>query len=289
MRYRFIEKHQPKYPVGQQCQALGVSRSGYYAWRVREKQQDKKDLLQALIEHIHRIHARSRRTYGSPRVHAELRAEGVMCNHKRIARLMRLEGLQGRRKRRKAATTDSKHNFPVAPNVLNREFEAEAPNEKWVADITYIPTQEGWLYLAAVLDLYSRKIVGWSMSPQVTADLVEDALRMALYERQPDPGLLHHSDRGSQYASEQIRRILAANHIEVSMSRTGNCYDNAVMESFFSTLKSEQVHHQNYKTRTEASRDIFEYIAGFYNTVRRHSTLGYLSPNQFEAGNHYSP
>ena len=151
------------------------------------------------------------------------------------------------------------------------------------SDITYIPTREGWLYLAAVMDLYSRKIIGWSMGPEITADLVEDALRMALYERQPDPGLLHHSDRGSQYASEQIRQILAAKHIRVSMSRTGNCYDNAVMESFFSTLKCEWVHHQDYKTRMEASRDIFDYIAGFYNNVRRHSTLGYLSPSEFEA------
>ena len=289
MRYRFIEKHRQNYPVEQQCSVLDVSRSGYYAWRERQQQQKKKDVLRALIEHIHRIHNKSRKTYGSPRIHAELQAEGVVCNHKRVARLMRLEGLQGRRKRRKATTTDSKHAFPVASNVLNREVKAEAPNEKWVGDITYIPTQEGWLYLAVVMDLYDRKIVGWSMSPQISADLVEDALRMALYKRQPDPGLLHHSDRGSQYASEQIRRILTNNQIEVSMSRTGNCYDNAVMESFFSTLKCERVHHQDYKTRTEASRDIFEYIAGFYNTVRRHSSLGYLSPNQFEAGDHNSP
>lgn len=288
MKYRFIEKHQHKYPVGPQCGVLGVSRSGYYAWRVREKK-GKADPHRALIEHIRRIHKQSHRTYGSPRVHAELRAEGVVCNHKRVARLMRLEGLQGRRKRQKAATTDSQHAFPVAPNLLNREFAADAPNKKWVADITYIPTQEGWLYLAAVLDLYSRKIVGWSMSPQVSADLVEDALRMALYERQPNPGLLHHSDRGSQYASEQIRQILASNHIRVSMSRTANCYDNAVMESFFSTLKCEWVHHQNYKTRSEACKDIFGYIAGFYNPVRRHSTLGFVSPNQFEVNGNYSP
>jgi len=288
MKYRFIEKQHWQYAVEQQCGVLGVSRSGYYAWRDRQKK-GKDDPHRALIEHIRRIHTRSHRTYGSPRVHAELRAEGVVCNRKRVARLMRLEGLQGRRKRRKAATTDSKHPYPVAPNLLNREFAADAPNEKWVADITYIPTQEGWLYLAAVLDLYSRKIVGWSMSHQVTADLVEDALRMALYERQPDSGLLHHSDRGSQYASEQIRQILASNCIQVSMSRTGNCYDNAVMESFFSTLKCEWVHHQDYKTRTEASRDIFEYIAGFYNTVRRHSALSYLSPNQFEAKDQNPP
>lgn len=288
MKYRFIDKYQMRYSVRQQCDVLGVSKSGYYAWQVRRKR-EKKDTLRALITHIHRIYQKSRRTYGSPRIHAELRAEGVMCNHKRIARLMRLEGIQGRRKHRKVTTTDSKHGFPVAPNLLNREFTAEAPNEKWAADITYIPTREGWLYLAVVLDLYSRKIVGWSMSQEITADLVENALRMALFERQPDPGLLHHSDRGSQYASNQIRRIMAANNIQVSMSRTGNCYDNAVMESFFSTLKCEWVHHQNYKTRTEASRDIFNYIAGFYNPVRRHSALGYLSPNQFEADDHLSP
>jgi len=288
MKYRFIEKYHYQYVVGQQCGVLGVSRSGYYAWRERQKK-EKDAPPRALIEHIHRIHKQSYRTYGSPRVQAELRAEGVVCNHKRVARLMRLEGLQGRRKRRKAATTDSQHPYPVAPNLLNREFESDAPNEKWAADITYIPTQEGWLYLAAVLDLYSRKIVGWSMSHQVTADLVEDALRMALYERQPHPGLLHHSDRGSQYASEQIRQILASNCIQVSMSRTANCYDNAVMESFFSTLKCEWVHHRNYKTRSEASRDIFGYIAGFYNTVRRHSTLGYVSPNQFEDNANISP
>ncbi len=258
MKYRFIEKHRPGYRVEQQCRVLEVSRSGYYAWRSQQHKGKQSKKHQALIEHIRRIHQKSRQTYGSPRISAELRTEGVVCNHKRVARLMRLEGIQGCRKHRKVRTTDSKHANPVAPNLLNREFTAAGPNEKWVADITYIPTREGWLFLAAVLDLYSRKIVGWGMSPQITADLVENALRMALYERQPDPGLLHHSDRGSQYASDQIRRILAANHIKVSMSRTGNCYDNAVMESFFSTLKCELVDHQNYKIRTEASQDIFE-------------------------------
>lgn len=281
MKYRFIEKHQSRYPVRSQCQALGVSRSGYYAWQTRQKRPEDAH-IRALIEHIRRIHYKSRRTYGSPRVCAELRAIGMIYNHKRVARLMRLEGMYGRRKRYKVRTTDSRHHFPIAHNLLNRQFQAMAPNTKWVADITYIPTREGWLYLAVVMDLYSRKIIGWSMDVQITADLVEKALRMALYERQPDPGLLHHSDRGSQYASEQIRQILATNHITVSMSRTGNCYDNAVMESFFSTLKCEWVHHQDYSTRKEASRDIFDYIAGFYNTVRRHSTLGYLSPNEFE-------
>ena len=288
MRYRFVEKHQGRHPVGLQCSLLAVSRSGYYAWRDRQKK-DEDSSHRALIEHIRRIYRMSRQTYGSPRVCAELRAEGVVCNHKRVARLMRQEGIQGRRKRSKATTTDSKHNYPVAPNLLNREFRADAPNEKWVADITYISTREGWLYLAAVLDLYSRRIVGWSMSQRVTADLVEDALRMALFERQPDAGLLHHSDRGSQYASDQVRQILAAQHIRVSMSRTANCYDNAVMESFFSTLKCEWVYFQDYQTRMEASRDIFEYLAGFYNTVRRHSSLGYLSPHQFETKNQKSP
>jgi putative transposase len=255
---------------------------------VRQKK-GKENSHQALIEHIRRIYAKSRRTYGSPRIQAELRAEGVVCNHKRVARLMRLVGLQARRHRRKVTTTDSKHEFPIAPNLLNRQFETEGPNLKWVSDITYIPTREGWLYLAVIMDLFSRKIVGWSMGPAITADLVEDALRMALYEREPNPGLLHHSDRGSQYASNQTRQILVANHIQVSMSRTGNCYDNAVIESFFSTLKCELIYLEDYQTRTEASVDIFEYIATFYNTVRRHSTLGYLSPNQFESDGQNSP
>jgi len=288
MKYLFIEKHQSKYRVELQCCVLGVSRSGYYAWRERQQKGENRS-YQVLIEHIRRIHRKSRCTYGSPRIYAELRAEGKVINHKRVARLMRQENIRGQRKSHKPTTTDSKHHLPVAPNLLNREFGAEAPNEKWVADISYIPTREGWLYLAVVLDLYSRKVVGWSMSHQVTADLVEDALRMALYERQPDPGLLHHSDRGSQYASDQIRQILAAHGVQVSMSRTANCYDNAVMESFFSTLKCEWVYFQDYQTRTEASRDIFEFIAAFYNSVRRHSTLGYVSPKEFEANHHNSP
>jgi putative transposase len=288
MKYELIEKQCKRYAVGMQCGMLTVSRSGYYAWRKRQKE-GKPEAHQALIEHIRRIHKKSRKTYGSPRVHAELRAERLLVNHKRVARLMRLEGIQGQRKRRKGIGTDSKRSHPVAPNLLNREFGATKPNEKWVADITYIFTQEGWLYLAVIMDLYSRKIVGWSMGPRPTAELVEDALRMALYERQPDPGLLHHSDRGSQYASDLIHTILVANGIQVSMSRKANCYDNAVVESFFSTLKCEWVYFLNYKTRKEASLDIFKYIATFYNTIRRHSTLGYVSPNQFEANDQKTP
>jgi putative transposase len=288
MKYQFVAKTQPGYPVEVACEVLGISRSGYYAWKKR-KQSQREQENQALIEHIRRIHRMSRKTYGSPRVHAALGHAGRSVNHKRVARLMRQDGLVGRRKHCKVVTTHSQHRYPVAPNLLNQEFNAEKPNHKWVADITYIPTAEGWLYLAVVLDLFSRKVVGWEMSGELTADLVEQALRMALYQRQPGPGLLHHSDRGSQYASHQIQAILKANRILVSMSRKGNCYDNAVMESFFSTLKNEWVHHQKYETRTQARRDLFEYIEGFYNTVRLHSTLGFLSPNDFEAGSHPSP
>lgn len=288
MKYRFIEKHQNKYSVGRICELLGVSRSGYYAWKNR-KPSEREQINRALIDHIRRIHKMSRKAYGSPRVYAQLKKQGVSCNQKTVARLMHQDGLKGQRKYRKVITTNSKHEFPIASNVLNREFTADKPNQKWVADITYIPTEEGWLYVAGVLDLFSRKIVGWDMSSQIDALLVEKALRMALYLRQPGKGLLHHSDRGVQYASHQIRNILAANQIQVSMSSKGNCYDNAVMESFFGTLKNEWVHHQKYKTRSQARTDIFGYIEGFYNTVRLHSTLGYLSPVEYEAQYQKSP
>jgi putative transposase len=288
MKYRFIEKECKRYRVKQLCMVMGIQRSSYYAWKKR-KTSAREQKNQELVEMIHKIYKLSRRTYGYPRVYAQLRKDGVECNRKRIIRLMRQEGLQGRRKRRKIVTTDSKHSYPVAGNLLNREFEARKPNEKWVADITYIPTTEGWLYLAGVLDLYSRRIVGWDMSGQIDAKLVERALRMALYQRQPDRGLIHHSDRGSQYASHAIQNILAANHIQVSMSGKSDCYDNAVMESFFSTLKNEWVHHQKYQTRSQARTDIFNYIEGFYNTVRLHSTLGYLSPTEFEVKYQKSP
>ena len=288
MKYRFIEKQQQQYSVGRLCVMLRISRSGYYVWKRRQPSQREQN-NQALIDHIRRIYKLSRKTYGSPRVCAQLKKQGYPCNKKRVARLMRQDGLKGQRKYRKVITTNSKHNFPVAPNVLNREFQAEKPNQKWVADITYIPTQEGWLYMAGVLDLFSRKIVGWDMASQMDASLVENALRMALYQRQPGKGLLHHSDRGSQYAGHQIRNILAANQVQVSMSGKGNCYDNAVMESFWGTLKNEWVHHQKYQTRSQARTDIFSYIEGFYNTIRLHSTLGYLSPAEFEAKYKPSP
>lgn len=288
MKYQFVAKHKGRYSVGRICALLGIGRSGYYAWKKRKPSQ-REHKNQALIDLIRLIHKLSRRTYGSPRVYAQLKKQGITCNRKTVARLMRQDGLKGQRKYRRVATTNSKHSFPVAPNLINRDFHADRPNKKWVADITYIPTAEGWLYLASVLDLFSRKAVGWEMSSRIDAELVERALRMALYQRQPDFGLVHHSDRGSQYASHQIRNILAANQIQVSMSGKGNCYDNAVMESFFGTLKNEWVHHQKYQTRSQARTDIFGYIEGFYNTVRLHSSLGYLSPNEFEAKYQFNP
>jgi transposase InsO family protein len=264
------------------CRVLGVSASGDYAWRQRRPSMRQKS-NEVLVECIRAIHAESHGTYGSPRVHAELVAQGIRCNRKRVERLMRVHHIQARRKKRwRPRTTDSRHSLPVAHNILNREFEAEAPNQKWVTDITYIPTTEGWLYLAAVMDLYSRRIVGWSMASRLTSKLVKDALKLAVAQRQPSPGLVHHSDRGSQYASADYRLLLTARGMVASMSRKGNCYDNAPMESFFGTLKSERVHHCRYRTRAEARHDIFHYIELFYNRKRRHSTLGYMSPAQFE-------
>ncbi len=288
MKYRFIETCPQKYVVSRLCILLGISRSAYYAWK-KHKPSQREQNNQALIGHIRRVYKKYRKTYGSPRVCAQLKKEGIICNKKRVARLMRQDGLKGQRAYRKIITTDSKHDYPVAPNILNREFQAEKPNQKWVADITYISTEEGWLYVAGVLDLFSRRIVGWDMSGKIDAALVENALRMALYQRQPNKELLHHSDRGSQYASHTIHNILTANQITVSMSRKGNCYDNAVMESFWGTLKNEWVHHQKYYTRSQARTDIFGYIEGFYNTVRLHSSLGYLSPSEFEAKYQKSP
>jgi len=282
MRYTFIHAHQQEFPVRRMCQVLAVSASGYYACR------DRPESIQAqanrkLVMEIRAIHARSRGNYGSPRVYADLQLRGFRVGRNRIARLMRLEKIYGRRRTKKFPhTTNSQHEYPVAPNRLNREFHASQPNEKWLADITYIPTAEGWLYLAVVLDLFSRKIVGWSFADSLESSLVEHAFRMAVQNAATLNGLLHHSDRGSQYAADAYQQLLLAQGIQVSMSRRGNCYDNAPMESFFGTLKSECVHHQNYQTRQEAITDIFFYIVGFYNRQRLHSSLGYLSPEEFE-------
>ena len=264
------------------CDVLHVSRSGYYTWRRRpvSGRSQQRELLLWEIKQIH--HERKKDVYGSPRVHEELKARGKRCNVKTVAGIMRENGIKSKTAKKFKVTTDSKHKRPVTGNVLNRDFEVKAANQVWLADITYVWTREGWLYLAAVEDLYSRKVVGWSLSTRLHRRLVLDALQMAIRNRLPGEELLHHSDRGSQYASEDYQRLLADHEITCSMSRKGNCYDNAPMESFFATLKKELIHHEDYQTREEARQSIFEYIEVFYNRVRRHSALGYVSPNEFE-------
>jgi putative transposase len=282
MKYQFIAAHREEFEITVMCRVLAVSRSGYYAWRQRPAS-PREMADQVLSQRIKAIHQQSRDTYGSPRIQAELAENGVSCGHNRVARLMRNEELWAKQKRKfKVTTTDSAHHYPVALNLLNQDFTASRPNEKWLTDITYIPTAEGWLYLAVVMDLYSRRIVGWAMSDSLERQLVIAALHMAIEMRQPPPGLLHHSDRGSQYASDDYQALLTKHHMRCSMSRTGNCYDNAPLESFFGTLKTELVHHCHYPTQASAKTDIFEYIEVFYNRFRRHSTLHYLSPVNYE-------
>jgi transposase InsO family protein len=263
------------------CQALGVSTGGYYQWRRRPPgaRQERSEALVAAIEVIHR---EVKGRYGSPRIHAELVARGEPCCVNTVAKLMREHGIAAKTKRRFRCTTDSNHNRPVAENLVDRHFEPEAPNQVWTTDITYIPTREGWLYLAAVEDLYSRRIVGWSMSERIDSRLVVDALEMAVSGQLPGDDLVAHSDRGSQYASEHYQGLLASHGITCSMSRRANCWDDAPMESFFASLKKELVHDEDYATRDEARSSIFEYIEVFYNRIRRHSSLGYRSPAEYE-------
>lgn len=282
MKYGFIAQQQQEYPVNVLCATLAVSPSGYYAWRRRapSRHQQADERLSARIAQIFQV---GRGVYGSPRVQAVLQAEGIACGRKRVARLMRAQGLvAGRTRRRAPPTTASQHAQPVAPNRLARAFHATAANEKWVADITAIPTTAGWLYLAAIVDVFSRAVVGWAMDRRRDERLVLGALHMALARRQPDPGVLHHSDRGSQYTSGSYQALLAQHGLVVSMSRKGNCYDNAVMESFFGTLKAECVDRQTFATPEAAQRGIFEYVEVFYNRQRLHSALGYRSPITFE-------
>ena len=264
---------------------MQVSRSGYYAWRKQVASQQKM-ANQALVEEIKVAYQDSNATYGSPRIYKELKESGVKCSENRVARLMRAEGIRAKQVKRFKVTTKTNPAHPVAPNLLGRDFSAKAPDQKWTADISYISTVQGWLYLAIVLDLFSRRVVGCAMSSRMTTSLVTDALKMAIRQRQPQPGLLHHSDRGSQYTGQPYRTLLADHLMVASMSRTGNCYDNAPTESFFGTLKTELVNHRRYETRAEAKTDIFFYIEGFYNRKRRHSTLDYLSPEAFEATFH---
>ena len=283
MKYKFIETHRDHYPISLMCRVLIVARRGYYEWRKQPLSAQKMaDLL--LLMHIRDIFAESRHTYGSCRIQAVLAQQGLRCSRKRVARLMQADNLTPKTGRPfKVVTTDSNHKLPVAPNRLNQQFRAEQSDQTWLTDITYVLTAEGWLYLAVVLDLYSRRIVGWAMSDSLHRQLVIEALQMALTTRQPAPGLLHHSDRGSQYASDDYQALLTKAEIIGSMSRKGNCYDNAPVESFFGTLKTELVFHRQYETWAEARLDIFEYIEVFYNRLRHHSALGFKSPANFEA------
>jgi len=263
------------------ARVLEVSTSGYYDWRRRRECRRSQENRRLLVE-IKAIHAESDATYGSPRIHRELQARGIRCSENRVARLMHQHGIQAKRQRLFKVTTDSKHNLPVAPNLLDRDFEAEAPCQVWAADITFIWTREGWLYLAVVMDLFSRRIVGWSMQSHLKRELVIDALKMAMSSRHVGNSLLCHSDHGSQYASGDYQALLAGARVACSMSRKGNCWDNAPVESFFATLKVERVYHRRYKTREEARADLFQYLEVWYNRKRRHSSLGYLSPADYE-------
>jgi len=281
MKYDFIEAHRSSLRVMKMCQAFKVSKSGYYDWRDRpESKQSVANKI--LLSHIRIVHKRSRENYGSPRVTDELNETGIPCGENRVEKLMRENNIRAKRSKKFKATTNSKHNYPVADNLLNRQFEVASPNSVWVSDITYIWTTEGWLYLAGVIDLHSRMVIGWSMSKRMTEQLTLDALNHAINRRQPTERLLHHSDRGSQYASKNYQKLLKENKITCSMSRKGNCWDNAVMESFFATLKTELIYHEIFITRKDAKLKIFEYIELFYNRKRRHSSLGYKSPAQFE-------
>lgn len=276
-----MQRHRAQFALSLMCRVLEVSRSGYYAWLQRppsaHQQQD-----QQLTTQIQAIYEQSRKTYGSPRVQAELRAQGLGCSRKRVARLMRQQGLTAQQRQRYVRTTDARHARPVAANHLQQQFEVAQLDTVWSSDITYVPTQEGWLYLAVVLDLCSRRVVGWHMAATLEVTLVGQAFEMACQQRHPAPGLLHHSDRGSQYASDDFQQLLAQRGMVCSMSGRGNCYDNAPVESFFATLKREWVHQRHYSTREEAQSSIFDYLEVFYNRQRRHSALGYLSPAEYE-------
>jgi len=281
MKYWFIDQHRSSHGVQKMCRVIEASRSGYYRWKKQPQSKRQKENEKILME-IKESHKNSRRTYGSPRVVEDLQAKGMTCGKNRVARLMKVNGIVGKAKKKFKATTDSKHNLPVAENLLKQNFETEKPNTVWTSDITYVWTSEGWLYLAVILDLFSRQVVGWAMSDRLTSDFVVKALYQAIGRRQPASGCILHSDRGIQYASAAFRDVLMAYGFIQSMSRKGNCYDNAVTESFFHTLKTEHVYDYRYETRAEARQSIFEYIEMFYNRQRRHSALGYRSPVSFE-------
>ena len=281
MKFQFIADHRDEYPTNRMCEVLEVSRSGCYAWRGRSA--SKREMAnRELTAEIKAAFEESGETYGSPRIYQVMRKLGLMCSENRVARLMRAEDLRAKQNRRYRATTKRNKRHRAAPNRLNRDFRAERPNQKWLSDITYIPTLEGWLYLAAILDLFSRRIVGWAMSNRMTSELTLAALHMAIRRCRPEPGLVHHSDQGSQYTDGGYQAVLRAHDMLPSMNGVGSWYDNAPMESFFATLKSELVHHRLYRTRDKARPDVFYYIEGFYNRRRLHSSLDYVSPEAYE-------
>jgi putative transposase len=281
VKYGFITRHRRVWPTRTMCRVLGVSASGFYDWF--ERPQSKRGQANAqLLVRIRDSFAASDRTYGSPRILHDLQTAGETCSVNRVARLMQAAGIKARHKRRRVPGQLVSAVHSIAPNLLDRQFQASGPNQKWAADFTYVWTAEGWLFVAIVLDLYSRRVVGWSMQSSMTAQLVMDALLMAILRRGRPEAVLHHSDQGSQYTSEDFQRLLESHGIACSMSRRGNCWDNAAMESFFSTLKTERLGRRQYRTRNELRADVFDYIERFYNPKRRHSTIGYISPVQFE-------
>jgi transposase InsO family protein len=276
-----MKAHQSEFRIERMSSALNLSRSGYYRF-IKAPPSRRTQANEQLTGKIHRIFKDNRCTYGSPRIRSELQAQGETCSRKRVARLMKQAGLAAKMKARFKCTTQQNPKAQAAPNLLQQNFSAKALNQVWVADITYIPTWEGWLYVATVLDLFSRRIVGLAMRERMTAALVVSAVNQAVTHRKPEPGLIHHSDRGSQYTSEDFQKLLKAKGLTASMSGTGCCFDNAAAESFFHTLKTEHVYFEDYQTREEAKLSIFEYVEAFYNRTRRHSTLGYVSPAMFE-------
>jgi putative transposase len=286
VKYACIARHQGEYPVRLMCRVLEVSPAGFYVWRSRAPSARARSDAHVLL-HVRDAYRASARTYGAPRIHQDLQHAGLCVGKKRVARLMRTDGLVARAPQRAwVHTTDSTHAYPIAPNLLDRQFAVPAVDRVWVSDLTYVPTRAGWLYLAVVIDLASRRVVGWAMRDDLAAELALSALRMALEARRPAPGLLHHADRGVQYACGEYRELLEAHGLRASMSRRGNCWDNAVAESFFATLKLELIRGCTWSTREEARRAIFAYIETWYNRRRRHSTLDYLSPTQYEAQLH---
>lgn len=281
MTYEFIHSNRFEFSVEEMCRVLAVSRSGYYGWTQRgESRKSKEDEVLTIV--IKWLFEKHKKRYGAPRIAKDLRDEGILCGRHRTARIMRENGLKARAKKKFKVTTDSWHKLPIAPNLLNQDFKVNRPNQVWVSDITYIWTREGWMYLCTIIDLYSRKVVGWAMNKRMTKEFVIRALDQAYYRRRPGKGLIFHSDRGSQYASHAFRKRLAQYGMIQSMSGKGNCYDNAVAESFFRTLKTELIYEEVYLTREQAKQSIFEYIEVYYNRIRRHSFIDYFSPDAFE-------